>query len=225
MKWFGNLLWGLLFVFIGLIWGLNSLGITNINIFFAGWWTLIIIIPCFIGLFKETNKTGSIIGLLIGIILLLVAQDLIEFTTLWKLALPAIFLIIGISIIFGDVIQSKVNSKIKSLNKNGLEEYGATFGGQKINLPAGEFSGANLNAIFGGVDFDMRNSSISSEQIINATAVFGGIEIITPPGVNVKIKSTPIFGGVSNKTRYVTEGNAPTLYINAFCLFGGVDIK
>ena len=53
MKKFGNLLWGLVLIGLGLIIGGNALGITNINVFFDGWWTLIIIIPCFIGLFKD----------------------------------------------------------------------------------------------------------------------------------------------------------------------------
>ena len=66
MKSFGNVLWGIVLIVVGLIIGGNALGITNINIFFDGWWTLFIIVPCFIGLFKEREKTGNIIGLLIG---------------------------------------------------------------------------------------------------------------------------------------------------------------
>ncbi len=64
---------------LGIILGLNALGITNINIFFEGWWTLFIIVPCFIGLFTEKEKTGNIIGLLIGIVLFLGCRDLLDF--------------------------------------------------------------------------------------------------------------------------------------------------
>ena len=53
MKKVGNILWGIVLIIIGLIIGGNALGIVNINIFFDGWWTLFIIIPCFIGLFKD----------------------------------------------------------------------------------------------------------------------------------------------------------------------------
>ena len=53
MKKIGNILWGVVLIIIGLIIGGNALGITHINIFFNGWWTLFIIIPCFIGLFRE----------------------------------------------------------------------------------------------------------------------------------------------------------------------------
>ena len=53
MKGYKNIIWGLLFIIVGIIVFTNSFGITNITIFFDGWWTLFIIVPCFIGLFKD----------------------------------------------------------------------------------------------------------------------------------------------------------------------------
>ena len=106
MKKFGNVLWGIVLIVVGLIIGGNVLGITNINIFFDGWWTLFIIVPCFIGLFKENEKTGNVIGLLIGIALFLGCQDIINFDLIWKLALPTILVVIGLSIIFKDTLFS-----------------------------------------------------------------------------------------------------------------------
>ena len=61
MKKLKNIIFGILLIAIGLILGLNALEITNINIFFDGWWTLIIIIPCFIDLLDGKDKTGNII--------------------------------------------------------------------------------------------------------------------------------------------------------------------
>ena len=65
MKKIGNILWGICFIVIGVIILLNSLEITNINIFFEGWWTLVIIIPSAIGLIKEKEKIwkGKILSL------------------------------------------------------------------------------------------------------------------------------------------------------------------
>ena len=70
----------------------------------------------------------------------------------------------------------------------------------------------------------LREANITQDQIINATAVFGGIDIIVPSNVNVKVKSNSIFGGVDNKI-IINKENAPTIYVKAFCLFGGVEIK
>ena len=61
-------------------------------------------------------------------------------------------------------------------------------------------------------------------HIINASSICGGIDLIVPKGVNVKVNSTSIFGGVSNKI-VNDKDNKVTVYVNANCLFGGVEIK
>ena len=175
MKKFGSILWGLVFIIVGLILAGNALGITNINIFFDGWWTLFIIIPCFIGLFKENEKTGNIIGLLIGIALLLCCQNYLDFDTIWKLLVPAILVAIGISFIFKDTINSKLNKEIKKLNENkkGQNEYCATFAGQDVRFDNEEFKGTDLTAVFGGVKCDLRKAIINEDTVINCSAIFG----------------------------------------------------
>ena len=223
---FGNFLWGLVFIVIGAIIGLNALEITNINIYFDGWGTLIIIIPCFIGLFKtNSGKLGNFIGLAIGIFLLLVAQDIVELEIVLKLLVPFILIAIGVSIIGNGIITNKVSKKIKETNKNNLESYAATFSEQNIVKQNEEFNGANLDAVFGGVKLDLQKATINQDIVINASAIFGGITILVPSNINVKVKSTPIFGGVSNKVLNNNAENIKTIYINAFSMFGGVDIK
>ena len=85
MKQIRNSLWGLVFIILGLVVGLNALGITNINLFFKGWWTLFIIVPCFIDLFNNKDKVGNCIGLIFGILLLLSCYDLFSFDIVFKL--------------------------------------------------------------------------------------------------------------------------------------------
>lgn len=227
MKKFGNALWGIVLIIIGLIIGGNALGITNINIFFDGWWTLFIIVPCFIGLFKENEKTGNLIGLLIGVALLLGCQNILDFDLIWKLAFPTILVIIGLSIVFKDTLGGKVSSEIKKLNekRDGENIYCATFAGQNINFDGEKFTGANLTAVFGGVKCDLRKAIIDSDVVINASSTFGGIEIYVPSNVKVKTKSTSIFGGIENKANTEENENSHTIYINGTALFGGVEIK
>ena len=227
MKKFGNVLLGIVLIVVGLIIGGNALGITNINIFFDGWWTLFIIVPCFIGLFKENEKTGNVIGLLIGIALFLGCQDIINFDLIWKLALPTVLVIIGLSIIFKDTLGGKVNEEIKKLNekRSGANTYCATFSGQKVKFDKELFKGADLTAVFGGVECDLRNAIIESDVVINASSIFGGIDILVPSNVKVKTKSTSIFGGVENKSNTTGEENTHTIYVNGTAIFGGVEIK
>ena len=227
MKKFRNIIWGLVLIILGLEIGGNALDITNIDLFFDGWWTLFIIIPCFTGLFKETEKTGNIIGLLIGIGLLLACQNIIDFDVIAKLWFPAILVCIGASIIFKDIIAGKVNEQIKKLNENktGPNEYCATFSGQDVKFDGEKFTSADLTAVFGGIECDLRNAIIESDVVINTSSIFGGIDIFVPENVKVKVKSSSIFGGVSDKKRHSENSEFHTLYINATCLFGGVEIK
>lgn len=227
MKKFSSILWGLVFIIVGLIIGFNAMGLTNINIFFKGWWTLFIIVPSFIDLFKNESKIWSIIWLVIGIVLLLCTRDILSFAIIRKLIFPFILVMLGLSFIFKDVFHTKVNEKVRKLNSEKVdgEDFCATFGGIKTDFNGQEFKGANIDAIFGGVEIDLSDAIINHDQIVNASAIFGGIDIRAPKGVNIKIKSTPIFGGVTNKLKNDFNESLPTIYINAFCLFGGVDIK
>lgn len=227
MKRISDIMWGLILIIIGVILGGNALDIFNINLFFDGWWTLFIIVPTFIGLVTERDKTGNIIGLIIGLLLLLSCRGLFDFKLIWKLIFPLIFVIIGLSLIFKNNINKEVNEKIKKLNENlsSNDGYTATFSGQNLNFDGEEFKGSNLNAIFGGIKLDLRKAIINEDIVINASSIFGGIDIYIPDNCKVKIKSNSIFGGVSNNKKCNVDDNSYTIYINASCMFGGVEIK
>lgn len=227
MKKAKSILWGVVLIIIGVIFALNAFDITNISIFFDGWWTLFIIVPCAIGLFTDKDKTGSIIGLLIGVFLLLCTRGILSFELLWKLALPAIIIIIGVKMIFGGIFNSKSNEVLNKIKENGgsLKSTSAIFAGQDINFNGEVFEGAEFNAIFGGIKCDLRNAVITDDCVINACSIFGGIDIFLPDNVNVKVNSNSIFGGISDKYRRNSQNNAVTVYINGTCMFGGVDLK
>lgn len=227
MKTFGSMLWGVVFIFIGLVLGLNALGIADINLFFNGWWTLFIIIPSFIGLFNDHDKVGNIIGLSIGIALLLGCQDIISFKTISKLALPVFLIILGISILLKNALGGKISKKIKSLtaNNSNSKSYCATFSSENIVFDNEVFDGAEINSIFGGVKLDLRKAILKDDIAITTCSVFGGIDILVPYGVNVLVTSTSIFGGVDNKRVNNKDKNNRTIYVNATCIFGGTDIK
>ena len=227
MKTTKNIILGVILVLIGIILAGNALNLFHFNFFFKGWWTLFIIVPAIIGLLTENDKKGNLIALIIGVLLLLAVRDIIDFEIIWKLIFPIIIIVIGLSLIFKNVINKEINTNINKLNQkmNKNDGYAATFSGQDIKLDNEEFKGTNLNAIFGGVKLDLRNSIIEEDVVINATAVFGGIDIFVPDNVKIKIKSNSIFGGVSNKKKTETNGKSKTIYVNASCIFGGVDIK
>lgn len=225
MKKTSSIIWGIVLIAAGVVWAMNALNITDINIFFDGWWTLFIIIPCTVGLFTEREKTGNIVGILIGVFLLLCCWDILSFSMLWELLIPAVVVIIGLKLVFNGLFGNKGNEIRRKLRLEGKEIRSgfAAFSGCDLNYDGEVFEGAELTAVFGGVKCDLRNAVIQTDCAIEVTAVFGGIDILVPGNVNVKVNSTSIFGGMSNKT--AVHQNAPTIYVSGICMFGGVEIK
>lgn len=225
MKKVSSIIWGMVLVAAGMLFALNASNITNIDIFFDGWWTLFIIVPCAVGLFTEREKTGNIIGIAIGVFLLLCCQDILSFSMLWKLLVPAIIVIIGLKMVFTGLFGNKANEILAKMKENGGDpKVGcATFSGCNLNYNGEVFEGAELTATFGGVKCDLRSAIIEKDCAIQVSAIFGGIDILVPDNVNVKVSSNSVFGGISNKT--ASHQNAPTIYISGSCMFGGVEIK
>ncbi len=225
MKKISSIIWGIVLILAGGLFALNALGITNVELFFDGWWTLFIIIPCGVGIFTEREKLGNIIGLSIGVFLLLCCQNILDFSMLWKLVVPAVIVILGLKMVLNGVFGNKANDILSSLKKSGNfpKATSAIFSGSDVSFDGQIFEGTELNAIFGGVKCDLRNAVIDKDCAVQVTAIFGGVDIFVPDNVTVKVSSNSIFGGVSNKT--AVHKDAPTLYISATCMFGGAEIK
>ena len=222
-------IWGTILIAAGICWALSSLGLLEINIFFEGWWTLFIIVPCTISLFTSPDKISSAVGIAVGVLLLLSVREIINFDMIMKLVVPAIIVLIGIKLIANAFSEKKTEKIAESLRKNvdKLDNVFCLFNGEEVKCDGKVFRGAELNAIFGGIDYDLRGAVIEPDCAIKATAIFGGIEIIVPDNVKVRVKSTGIFGGTSNKARRPDDKaeDVVTLYVSSLALFGGVDIK
>lgn len=215
-----NIILGIILIVVGVWFGLYATGVVKVNLLFDGWWTLFIIIPSFLGLFDEDGRTGSLIGLFVGVLLLLSCQDVLNFDIVLKLIVPCVLIVTGLSFIFKGKIKTKNIENVKAI---GRTNYSATFSGQNLDFSKEEFTGTKLDAVFGGIKCDLRNAIINDDVVIEASAIFGGITILVPKDVNVKITSTSIFGGVDGKSKMDKPGK--TIYVNATCLFGGVDVK
>lgn len=122
---------------------------------------------------------------------------------------------------------SNNNSYQNSYSKTGYCACTAVFAGKDIRFDNKEFHGAVLSTVFGGIELDLRNALINENVVIDAKAILGGIDIFVPNYVRVSIDCTPILGGVDDKTRTPmgANENTPTIFINATCVLGGIDVK
>lgn len=214
-----NILWGLYILGIGIGLAGNSLGFWDFRLFFPGWWTFFIIIPCLISIIHNGFDDISTLGLIIGILLLLGAQPEIGYNVR-KLVLPILFIYMGLRIIFKNPFKNNSN-----LSSNNNIEFSAFFNTCNYQIVNENFPGGNLTSVFGGLKLDIQHAIINEDIVINATSTFAGIDIFVPKGINVKIKNIPIFGGVSNRASQNSVSLAPTIYINSTCMFGGITIK
>lgn len=223
-----NLLWGLAFIVAGIGFAGNAFNLWDFSLFFDGWWTVFIIVPCTISILENGFHISNTIGLAIGVLLLLSAQQVIDRDILGKAIFPIILILIGISIIFGHHHhhnRSNISASMNKANGKGNPEYTSIFTKQEVRFSDEVFPGAEMNSIFGGIKLDLDKAFIDKDVVIDATTIFGGIEICVPSDVRVVVSSVPIFGGVSNKAVQAQRENAPVIYINATCIFGGIDIK
>ena len=225
MKRINSIIWGCVLLAISAILILNAFGLTNIEIFFDGWWTLFIIVPSFIGLFTGRDKSASLIWLLIGLFLLLACQNILDIDILWKLIVPVIIAVIGIKMIFKGAKGDKRFIKCIEENKGNMKMIFAAFSGQDINFDKEMFHGAELTAVFGGIKLDLKNAIFEGDTVINACCIFGGADILLPDNVNIKVNSNSLFGGIDNKKHKNSKDNQYAVYLNGTCIFGGVDVK
>lgn len=215
-------MWGLFWIALGFVILGNVFQWWDISLFFPGWWTLFIIVPCGISIVSHGFGSFSTFGLLVGILLLLNCQGIILAETFRKLLVPMVLVLIGFSIITRNLFSGNSNVHV-SYGKDAC--YAATFSANHIIYPHNKFCGAEIDSVFGGVTLDLRNAIIDENVRINCTSVFGGIDIYVPNGIKVKTNSTSFFGGVSKKVRNELASGCPVIYVNATCMFGGVDIK
>ena len=217
---FNSLVWGIAFIAAGILVALNIAGIIDFNIW-ANLWPIIFVL---IGLSIIGDNKKNIIGYIfiaLGIIWILKNSFDLPFDS--KYAFSVILILVGIVIIF-NIFNNKqpVNNQQESLKVN-FSQFTA-FSGRADRIACNEYYGTNTFCIFGGHEIDLRDYIFHNDVKINATAIFGGIELILPENVNVVISSFPLFGGVENKC--TNSGNNPyTVYLHATAVFGGVELK
>jgi len=101
----------------------------------------------------------------------------------------------------------------------------AILGGVSRGNNSSAFRGADLLAIMGGCEIDLRQAAINGEAVIDVFAMWGGIEIRVPEDWTVVSRVVPLMGGVDDKTRPPQAATAHRLVLRGFAIMGGIEIK
>ena len=220
----GRLLLGLTVVALGVLFLLDSAGTLDAGQAIDDFWPLLLVAA---GVLTLVERPPSLVrGWLLtgaGLVLLLFSADVLE-ESAWDYVWPALIIGVGL-VIVGRWAGRAVPS---GASREDVIRATAVFGGPKLASTAQHFQGAWLTAFFGGVTLDLRGARPAPDGAsVNATVAFGGIDILVPKGWRISVRSTPIFGGVEDKTDHSEPPapDAPTLHVDALTVFGGVDIK
>ncbi|MBC8570731.1 LiaF transmembrane domain-containing protein [Zongyangia hominis] len=102
--------------------------------------------------------------------------------------------------------------------------YTAVFSGHDTICLTDDLMGLSGVAIFGGIDTDLSQVGVHKNVEMRLTAIFGGIDLVAPRGVNIVANGVALLGGFENRASLPYNPNWPTVYIHYVTIFGGIDI-
>ena len=222
-----KILFGLILLVIGVIFAGNALGIWDLNIFFKGWWSVLIMICAVAGICSHGFTEGDIFLFLIGAVIFVKYrfEGIGKYIT-WKLFFAVLIIYIALRIIISAVIRTpkfSVSSGDSAKIYCGVGYERLSFGSKNLNYDGQNFEGGNFSVTFGELCIDLRGAAISEGAVINVNATFGRAIVRTPADLSVSVTKTDVaFGNVKNSA--ADRRGEHSVVINAGASFGSVEI-
>jgi predicted membrane protein len=191
-------------------------------------WPMLLIVLGVVQVTKHPNKTFGLVLLAIGSFFLLpkVVPEL-SFS-FGQLFWPAVFLGIGLLILFKGNSGSKPWKK-EGANSSEIVDEVNIFGGTERRMTTRNFRGGETVNIFGGSVYDFTECELADgKNVLEVVNIFGGSKFIIPSHWNVHVEVVSIFGGFSDKRKAgvgIPDGNTKELFIKGVAIFGGGEIK
>jgi predicted membrane protein len=225
-----NIKIGLVFIVIGVFFLLGNFDVISQRFrdLLFQWENILILIGISL-LFSKENFRKGIILLTVGIFFSLDQWFNVDINIfdLWPMAL----VILGIFLITRNSDKGEENYKNSlPFDSDRIDDTVVFSGGDKV-INSQAFKGGALTAIFGGSNIDLTQAQLAEgKQVMDVFFVFGGSKIRVPQDWQVEMNVTGIFGGMSDKRRFVDpktdQPNATKhLYIKGTAIFGGADIS
>ncbi len=190
------------------------------NIFFPGWWTLLIIIPSLGSLPFQRKKGLSLYTLTVGILLLISSLGYLSINKCFTILISLAIIFVGINIVKTTLkIPEKENSSTKT-----IPFYYAILASTEERLES-KFQGGTTRLIFGYLGLDLRNAKIEKNSTLKVLSIFGETEIFLPDNVEVISSSTNILGGTENLKSVLSTKKTSKIYIESISIFGNTIIK
>lgn len=239
---YGRLVFGLVVLAFGLIFLLSNLNIIDSSKYFRFWPTVLIVFGL-AKLLQPRHASGRMFGLIVaslGALLLLKDLGKIHFS-IWALW-PVALILFGLGIVW-EVLSGRSRwdrsgcgprVSVRSDRWDGSAQVdpdstlniSCVFSGNKRIVTSQDFRGGTISTMMGGCELDLRQASISGgEAVLDASVVFGGVELRVPEDWRVVLKVNSTLGGVEDKTRQPAGEGGKTLVITGSITFGGLEVR
>jgi hypothetical protein len=212
---------GIFFTVVGVL-----LALDNLDIVYAGdvlrYWPVLLIV---IGVLKF-NDAGSrgmaCCAIVAGALLLAHNTHWLRFS--FRMFWPLLLIAVGVVIVlraFGVIVPTAFVLTAMGPSVNSIW---AVFDNRKQVRPVNEMAGKRLVAFLGGHQLELTEpASYDGPIVIEAMAMWGGIEIRVPPGWEVIADVVPIMGGIDVKTSAARGGRQ--LIVRGLVFMAGMEIK
>lgn len=159
---FGRIFWGICVLILGVALILYATGVIE-TVFFAGWWSLFLILPGIAMLCKRGCRAGGVVLVLLGLYFLLKEQNIISFGLSWPLVLGILLIYAGIVVLFGWLFHPKARparAQETTFFQNGSVDfhdkpsYDAVFSRCDVTNSSKALKEAGGNAVFGQLNLD-----------------------------------------------------------------------
>jgi hypothetical protein len=166
------------------------------------------------------NLVGPLLVVVVAAAWQLVALDVLEPEEIWQFW-PVLVILFGLSVFLGPM-----RARVRGVTDDHVSGF-AVFGGSEKRVTGENFAGADLTALFGGVELDLRDATVRDPPAhVAATALFGGVEVIVPRDWNVQIDVLPVLGAAEDeRPRREGEHESVDLVVTGFAAFGGVSVS
>lgn len=226
----GGFVCGLLIIAVGTMMLLNTLGIINARNIWA-YVPLVFVVFGLIKIFEgPRNTVSTAIAVLMTVGGTLGFLENIGVLNFDKRIFPPLLVIgVGLILLFRAMDRERFRGAAAlSGEAEKMVNLWTIFGGVKRFVSARDFRGGDLFAMFGGIELDLRPAGLMEPAaLVDANAIFGGVEIFVPRNWSVEVKGSGIFGGYEDQTVHPTAAleGVPRLIITGFAIFGGVTVK
>jgi len=215
---------GLLIVGLGLVLTADNLGWVEADRVLQ-FWPLILTAVGVTKLLQSDTTSGRVFGgVLVVLGLVMTADEVwhieVDVMRWWPLALVAVGAFIVYRATRGN--ESSVAGGLIGADTD-VSEF-AFWSGKVRRNASPAFRRADLTAIMGGVELDLRGASTQGhEAIIDVFVWWGGVEITVPPDWAVSNQVMVVMGGADDSSSG-TQDATNRLIVRGFCIMGGVDI-